>query len=385
MGAEIVLVSGRRLTRGVLEQLFADPGVRSVLGEATLAGSPEEHPRVTRIDTARLELLLYGPQESRTGGGVAAYTTELGVARPTDAAGSTWWTRFEITRGADDEAAVHVLSAVLAALAGASSGHVVADGQIVELDGVAPPAPAEPAPAAAPAPDLSSGRAYLTVLLPFTAPDEAGWRRTLQVVHALTADVPDLWPGSVQVDGEWRPFTATDPPPPWWPSEQWLASAEPPATWELAVASDPGRRLSQVSLTATVAPATTGRLLLALAALDAAYAFLHHWTPAERLPAGATGLRHDDADDPADVPWVLLSEDDLTAGLPGVYWAQIVGPELEALIGRDRLAATPAHRVEEVGPHRWLIQLTPSATDVVDDLPRVLEAQRRVREHLRVG
>ncbi|WP_244930667.1 hypothetical protein [Nocardioides sp. W7] len=383
MGAEIMLVSGKRVTLAVLQELFADPGVRSALGDATLAGSPEEHPRVTRVDTERLSLVLHGPQESRTGGGVAAYTTDLGVARPTDADGSTWWTRFEIARGAEDEAAVHVLSAVLAALAAASSGHVVVEGELVELDGVDPPAPAE-AVASAPAPDLGTGRAYLTALLPGAPPDEAGWRQLLRVVHALTADVPELWPGSVQVDGEWRPFTATDPPPPWWPSAQWLASAEPAATWELAVAGTPGQTLSQISLTATVDAATTGRLLLALAALDVGYAFLHHWTPAETLPSDTTGLRHDDPDDPADVPWVLLTEEDLAAGLPGVYWAQLIGPELEAVIGRDRLAGTPAHRVEEVAPHRWLIQLTPSAADVVHDLPHVLEVQQRVRDHLRV-
>ncbi len=158
-----------------------------------------------------------------------------------------------------------MLSAVLAALAGASTGHVVADGEIAEPDGVAPARTAEPTPAA-PAPDLSDGRAYLTVLLPFAAPDEAGWRRTLQVVHALTADAPELWPGSVQVDGEWRPFTATDPPPPWWPLRAVARERGAAGHLGLAVASEPGRRLSQISLTATVDAATTGRLLLALAA-----------------------------------------------------------------------------------------------------------------------
>lgn len=380
-----MLVSGKRLTLAVLAELFADPGVRSALGEARLTGTPEEHPRVTRIDTERLGLVLYGPQESRSGGGVAPYTTDLGVARPTDAGGSTWWTRFEIARGAEDEAAVHVLSAVLAALAAASAGHVVVAGAIVELDGVDPPTPAPTTPVAAPAADLGTGRAYLTALFPFSAPDEAGWWQVLRVVHALTADVPELWPGSLQVDGEWRPFSASDPAPPWWPATQWLASAEPPATWEISVASTPEQRLSQVSLTATIDAATTGRLLLALAGLDVDYAFLHHWTPAETLPSDTTGLRHDDPDDPADLPWVLLSEADLAAGLPGVYWAQVLGPEWEAAIGRDRLAATPAHLVQEVGPHRWLIQLTPSATDVVHDLPQVLRVQQQVQHHLGVG
>lgn len=375
MSVDIVLVSGERLTLAEVRERFADPGVQAVLGPAAIGGTPEEFPRITRVDTERLSVDLYGPQESQTGGGVAPYTTDLGVLAPSDETGSSWWTQVDIVRGADDDPAVEALLGVLASLAAAGRGHVVVEGELIELPGVPPPTPdltgATDEPVSAPATDSL----FLGLFAPFRAPDQAGWDRVIRLVHALTTDVPELWPRYVDVDGDWRAFDATPHPPAWWPMAQRLGGAEPPATWELEPAAAPHEALTAIHLRATTAGAETPRMLPALLRADVSYAYLHRWTPAEQLPDSHIGLRGGGPETP---PWVLMTERDLRVALPGPFWVQVIGPEWVAVIGRDRLASTPAHRVEELAPGRWLIQLTASAAD----LAGIGAAREAVRAHL---
>lgn len=380
MSIDIVLVSGERLTLASVRDRFADPEVQTVLGPATIGGTPEEFPHITRVDTPRLNVDLYGPQESQTGEGVAPYTSDLGVMAPTDENGSSWWTQFDIVAGIEDTPAVEALFSVLASLAAAGNGHVVVQGELVDLPGVSPPTPLIASTAGRTAAeetaDLAVGAAYLSVFLPFRAPDEGGWDRVLRLVRALTEDVPELWPGFIDVDGDWRAFTPTPQPPAWWPMAQRLGVVDPPATWQLVPAGFPRHSLTSVLMQATADADLTERLLSALQRTEeVSYAFLHHWTPAEQLPDSAVGLRNPGPDTP---PWVLLSERRLRAALPGPYWVQVIGPEWEAVIGRDRLASTPAHRVDEIAPHRWLIQLTASASD----LDGIQHARAAVLTHL---
>lgn len=376
MSVDIVLVSGERLTLAAIRDRFADPGVQSVLGAATIGGTPEEFPRITRVDTDRLSVDLYGPQESQTGEGVAPYTTDLGVVAPADESGSTWWTQFDIVRGIDDEPAVEALFGVLASLAAAGGGHVVVEGELVELPGVPPPTPDLLAPARtatdSPSPTDS---AFLGVFLPFSAPDQPGWDRVIRLVHALTEDASELWPHLIRVDGDWRAFEATPQPPAWWPMAQQLGVADPVTTWDLEPAGFPQDTLTAILMGAAVGPDVTERLLPALARAEASYAFLHHWSPGEQLPDSAVGLRSTGPDDP---PWQLVTERHLRVALPGPFWVQVIGPEWTEVIGRDRLASTPAHRVEELSPGRWLIQLTAGAAD----LAGVARARAAVRAHL---
>lgn len=378
MSIDIVLVSGERLTLAAVRDRFADPAIQAVLGPATFGGSPEEFPHITRVDTPRLSVDLYGPQESQTGEGAAPYTTDLGVMAPTDENGSSWRTQFDIVTGIDDTPAVEALFSVLATLATAGRGHVVVQGDLVDLPGVPSPTPlitSATGSRATEAETLVAGAAYLGLFLPFRAPDEAGWDRVLRLVHALTEDVPELWPRFIRVDDEWRPFTPTPQPPAWWPMAQRLGVDAPPASWQLLPAGFPRQSLTAILLRATTDAALAERLLPVLKRTEVSYGFLHHWTPAEQLPESAIGLRDPGPDSP---PWLLVTERDLRVALPGPYWAQVIGPEWESVIGRDRLASTPAHRVEELGPHRWLIQLTASATDL-DGIDRGRDA---VRAHL---
>lgn len=379
MSIDIVLVSRERLSLTTIRKRFANPGVEAVLGNATIGGSPEEFPHITRVDTARLSVDFYGPQESRTGGGVAPYTTDLGIMAPTDDNGSTWWTQVDVVHGIDDEAAVEALLDVLGTLATAGGGHVVVQGAIADLPGVPPPTPTLAAPRPQKAPDPAVGRSYLGLFLPFRAPDAAGWDRVVRLVYALTEDVPDVWPGSIMVDGEWRRFEPTPQPPAWWPMAQEFSTAEPPTYWSLAPAGFPNQVLTRVLMNSAIGPATSERLLRVLLAQDVEYAFLHHWTQQEPLDGVAIGLRRGGKDS---APWVLLTEPDLSVALPGPYWLQVIGPAWEAVIGRDRLAATPAHRVEEIRPHHWLIQLTPTLNDVVTDWPGLAAACQQIRTHL---
>ncbi len=373
MSVEIVVVGDRPVTTDTLRGMFAQQSVRTVLGTATIGGDAAAFPRVTRVDTDRLKVDFYGPQESRTTG-AAPFTTDLGVAAPKDGEGRTWWTQVDVAAG-DDEGALEILFGIVAALAVEGHGHVVVDGAVADLDGV--PAPA-PSLAAITAPGATSGRAFLGAFLPFAASDAAGWRRTLDAVRGLAPQHPELLPEWIDVDGDWRAFEPSPQPPTWWPMSQTLAVSEPAATWEIAPAAFPNEPLTQVSLAADVDPRTASDLLAGLIAQPGAYGFLHYWTPEEDLPH-AIGIRQDE---PGTPPYLLLTHRDLAVALPDVYWAQVVGPEWETAIGRDRLASAPAHRVEEIRPNHWLVQLTADLSDVVRDWSAVAAARSRVRAHL---
>jgi hypothetical protein len=374
MGVDIVLVGDRPLTTDTLRDLFDRESVRAVLGDASVGGDAVAFPRITRVDTPRLNVDFYGPQEARTTG-AAPYTTDLGVAAPMDADGRTWWTQVDVTAGGDDEEALGMLFGILATVAAECQGHVVVDGEVIELDGVAAPMPSL---APTPTPVAVGGRAYVEAFLPYAAANADGWGRVLGTVRSLASEHAELLPQWVDVDGDWREFAPSPVPPSWWPMEQRLAVSEPAATWTLAPAAFPGDPLTQVSLSADVDTGTASDLLAGLTALDCAYGFVHYWTPAEELPR-PIGLRRDG---PEESPYVLLTHRDLAVALPDLYWAQVIGPEWAAAIGPDRLASTPAHRVEEVRPQHWLVQLTADVGDVVLDWAGFAAARTAARAHL---
>ena len=194
----------------------------------------------------------------------------------------------------------------------------------------------------------------------------------------LSGDHRELLPRWIEEEGEWREFTPAAGPPAWWPMTQALGAADPPSRWDLAPAAFPGDTLSRVGLSAEVPAATAADLVAPMADLEATYAFLHYWTSAEPLP-NPVGLRRDGDDGR---PWVLLVQRDVATALPDLYWAQLLGPAWVEHIGADRVSATPAHRVEEVRPGHWLVQLTPDPADVAADFAAFTALRARCREHL---
>ena len=68
--------------------------------------------------------------------------------------------------------------------------------------------------------------------------------------------------------------------------------------------------------------------------------------------------------------------------LPNLYWAQVFGPPWVELFGADTLASTPAHRVEEVAPGHWLVQLTERLADVVEDRAGFERVRAAAKVHL---
>jgi hypothetical protein len=378
MSVDIVLVSNRPLTLDDLRSLFDDPAVSDELGPAAYDGDPAAFPRITTVDTGRLAVTFYGPQEARTTG-AAPYTTDLGVVAPKDDEGRTWWTRVAVAEGADDEPGLEVLFGVLAALARAGSGFVVVDGEIAELEGVARPEPLLEGTDAAPPTAAAAARTFLELFLPIALPDRDGWAAMLGLVKRVCGDHTELLPRWIQQDGEWREFVPSAEPPAWWPMQQTLGGSDPAVEWELAPAAFPGDTLTQVSLSGDLDLGTTGDLLGALTGLEPAYGFLHYWTPAEPVGTAAVGLRQWYDVGP---PGSAITHRDVAEHLPDLYWAQVIGPAWEAHIGRERIASTPAHRVEEVRPGQWLLQLTPDPSDLVLDYQGFATARARCREHL---
>ena len=369
-----MVVGDRPVTTDEIRELFGLESVRTVLGEATVGGDTAAFPRITRVDTARLKVDFYGPQEATTTG-AAPYTTDLGVEAPKDGEGRTWWTQVDVAAG-DDEGDLELLFGILAALAVEGHGHVVVDGEIVGLDGVPDPAPSL---APTPAPAVTGGRAFLEAFLPFAAPDAAGWRRTLDTIRELT---PASSRAAAAVDRRRRGLARV--------------RAVAGATVLVADASvarrlRPGRHLGGGSRGIPGRAADPG---LARCRARRGYgerpAGRAHRAPLRlRVPPlldagrGAAALDRDPAGRPRTrTPYVLFTHRDLAVALPDVYWAQVIGPEWEATIGRDRLASLQAHRVEEVRPQPLA---DPAHGRSVRRRPRLAGGRRSaapVREHL---
>jgi hypothetical protein len=73
----------------------------------------------------------------------------------------------------------------------------------------------------------------------------------------------------------------------------------------------------------------------------------------------------------------------LVLGLPGIYWANIFGPEYVALFGgRERVLSTPVPVIEEVAPKTFYLQLSDNMLDFATRFEEMAALQRRVKEHL---
>ena len=321
---------------------------------------------------------------------VADLSADLYVTAPDDGGGSVWVTDLWVANPDDPdllERQFRGVQAICALLAGARHGYLVITSggpELVELEGVPAPEPlsltdlpprAEPVPPAA---------VFVGAFVPVAedavpAGTDASWRWTRQAVTTLCAEMADNVPDHVLTDEEWGPLT--DAAPAWWPGQQSLFASRGRFGWTAAM----GRGVASGTWVDVAgrgpAPDEPSRALggglVALArstGLD--YAYAHPWHPDEPW-TGAVGPRLT-----ADGPYFLLVPHQLEQGLPNLYWAQVLGPRWVARFGRDLIAATPAHRVEEIAPDHWYLQLAPSLSAVVGDFEEFQVARAKAVDHL---
>jgi len=70
----------------------------------------------------------------------------------------------------------------------------------------------------------------------------------------------------------------------------------------------------------------------------------------------------------------------LKKGLPGIYWANFLGPEYVAMLSRERLMSAPCFRIQDL-PDGGMLILT-SQTPLDPSSPDNRDAQRKVRQYL---
>jgi hypothetical protein len=103
------------------------------------------------------------------------------------------------------------------------------------------------------------------------------------------------------------------------------------------------------------------------------FALLHWLTPHEREQV------------PYDM-WTsfdrILTTFDLRKNIPNLPWATIFGTPYIEMFGRDRLLASPAAVVEELGADQVYVQLTPCISDLEVNFEEFQAVRRRVKEHL---
>jgi len=68
--------------------------------------------------------------------------------------------------------------------------------------------------------------------------------------------------------------------------------------------------------------------------------------------------------------------------LSDIPWRTVFGVAYCRMFGKAHLLATPAHKVEDIGPETVYIQLTPTLQDVVDGFSGVIAARQRAKIHL---
>jgi hypothetical protein len=110
-----------------------------------------------------------------------------------------------------------------------------------------------------------------------------------------------------------------------------------------------------------------------------AYGHVHQLTWADRQERIGDHLISWRSDDD---PVVVVSERDLTFGLPTLWWATVLGAEFIELIGKDKVQSCPAGAVEDIGNGAYWLQLTDSITDCVDNRDQVVQARAACIAHL---
>jgi len=317
---------------------------------------------------------------------VATDVLQLQVHRPhrrTTLAGPRWVTAMAVAASSSDELVAAVLD-VAADLARRCEGHVSVEGEPVELDGVPPPS-TEVLTAAAPEPDPADGAppyppTFAAVLLDVVTPQEEGWRSLVGALGTWVGERRDWLPRWWRPEEEWEPFDPDGPPPPWWPMEAQLSTGGGVAAWTVHGTGFPLDVRAQLDAELRVPVDTGDHLLAGLARLGAwhpTYAMVHPWHDEE--PFVASGPRRGR---PGEGPYLSLSGELLTSGLPNLYWGNLLGDPWVDEIGADRIASAPAHRVEEVLPGRWVLQLTERPSDVLADWAGFSALRERVKEHL---
>lgn len=73
---------------------------------------------------------------------------------------------------------------------------------------------------------------------------------------------------------------------------------------------------------------------------------------------------------------------DMVKHLPAIYWNQVFGAPYVRLFGLDKLLATPAFKVEQLGPEMVYVQLTETLFDVRERTAHVKAIRQQVVTHL---
>lgn len=315
---------------------------------------------------------------------------DLQLSRPrqrTTSEGEVWVTEIAMAASSSDTLVVAAMD-LLTALARTHHGHVAIDGEALDVEGTTTPDQDVSAPATAPEASEQQSDAvptaapvFAAVLLDVATPGVEGWQSLLSAVGGWVAERGDWLPGLHRPDDDWEPFSPTTPPPAHWPGVVRLFSSDgATAEWYVSGIGFPRDLLASLDVALRVPPRESPVLLDRLEVLEPwrpVYAVLHPWHPME--PFRIDGPRLDRQDQ---VPAMSITARGLTEGIPNLYWANVFGPPWVELIGADRLARTPAHRVEEVLPGRWLVQLTSSIDDVRDDWEGFNRVRDECKEHL---
>lgn len=310
------------------------------------------------------------------------YSVDLGLRAPTDDQGRPWLTAMAMSALASDPQILAALG-VVRHLAQPRRGYLVVNGELADVAGLEPPEQLTTEEQTARDAqrrerNAPSSRAFLEAFFSTPTPGQDGWRWIIERLKHLLLAAPHLRPKQIQRDGEWRGFLPDREAPPWWPTEQHLLTSHPHVQWDVCGSAFPRDRYSQISAAGDLDPETVEALLTPLLELTDSnldYAMLHAWHDDE--PTGPSGLRTGRTG-----PWMLLNGHSLSESLPTLFWAQVFGPPWVELFGAETIAGTPAHRVEEIAPGHWLVQLTEHLVDVVEDHECFAQVRRDCIGHL---
>ncbi len=384
MTLTMVLVSALPLSDDALTA--ACTTTAAALGEWELVGRIADDDIMVELSAEVSDhdlLLQLFPSRRLDGAQLATLSTELGVTPPS--ADTNWLTELAMSGRATEPQTVAVVG-VVGQLATALRGYLVMGGEVVDLPGVSAPTRAAPTPdpaGVAPA-EVSPRNGVLAAFADLeTFDDPERWRRTVQALKPFAATSFRFAPVLLEREGAWVRFEPSNPEPPdfaaGWPVGLRLANNHaddsPPVVWDVTPGVSAVHRLTSISATGGWSPVELEAYLPALRQLGAAYGFIHYWS--DDQPETIVGLRRG-----SNAPLIRLASIDLDRTLPAVYWAQLFGPRWTREVGADTLRTAPGHRVDEVGPDTWLVQVTEHLTDVIDD-PEGFAARRdAVAQHL---
>jgi hypothetical protein len=86
--------------------------------------------------------------------------------------------------------------------------------------------------------------------------------------------------------------------------------------------------------------------------------------------------------DAADEPSFGIFAKGLATGLPDFYWGMVFGKPYCDLFGIERLLATPAHTVKQLGESVVYVQLTADVNDCEHNHAAVMQARQLAKKHL---